>query len=266
MSWQVTGSFTWNETVWNPSMISTALWLDAADSSTLFTTNTGSTLVVSGDTVGRWNDKSGNNRNVIQATESNRPLFTADLLNGLPLLTFDGSTDQLVNTAVGLPTGAADRSLFVVYRPLRTSASNTVFSQGTESATGRWFALQFRSNPVGDPYFAGFGADASSGDSIELADKIAVVTYNGTTVNVFKNGTSKASASRTLNTTGNTLRIGTSPDQTEYANCRIAEIVMTSSSVSANTRQRIDGYLAHKWGLTANLSNVHPYKTVGPTP
>ena len=22
--------FTWNETVWNPSMISTALWLDAA--------------------------------------------------------------------------------------------------------------------------------------------------------------------------------------------------------------------------------------------
>jgi hypothetical protein len=266
MSWQVTGSFTWNETVWNPSMISTALWLDAADSSTLFTTDTGSTLVVSGDTVGRWNDKSGNNKNVIQATESNRPLFTADLLNGLPLLTFDGSTDQLVNTAVGLPTGAAARSLFAVYRPLRSSVSNTVFSQGIENTTGRWFALQFRSGPVGDPYFAGFSSDVSSGDAIEFTDKLAVVTYDGTTVTVFKNGTSKASASRTLNTTGNNLRIGTSPDQAEHANCRLAEIVMIASSASTDTRQRIEGYLAHKWGLTANLPNDHPYKTVGPTP
>jgi len=27
--------FTWNESVWNPSMLSTALWLDAADASTI---------------------------------------------------------------------------------------------------------------------------------------------------------------------------------------------------------------------------------------
>ena len=27
----LTKTFTWNETVWNPSMISTALWLDATD-------------------------------------------------------------------------------------------------------------------------------------------------------------------------------------------------------------------------------------------
>jgi hypothetical protein len=40
--------FTWNETVWNPSMISTALWLDAADASTVTT--------VSG-AVSQWNDK-----------------------------------------------------------------------------------------------------------------------------------------------------------------------------------------------------------------
>jgi hypothetical protein len=31
-------------------------------------------------------------------------------------------------------------------------------------------------------------------------------------------------------------------------------------------RQKLEGYLAHKWGLGANLPVDHPYKTVGPKP
>ena len=46
----------------------------------------------------------------------------------------------------------------------------------------------------------------------------------------------------------------------------IGEIIVTASALSTLNRQRIEGYLAHKWGLTANLPNDHPYKTVGPTP
>jgi hypothetical protein len=46
----------------------------------------------------------------------------------------------------------------------------------------------------------------------------------------------------------------------------LAEFVIVSGVVSPTTRQRIEGYLAHKWGLTANLPADHPYKTVGPTP
>jgi hypothetical protein len=42
--------YTWNETIWNPSMISTALWLDAADASTIYE---------SGGAVSQWDDKSG---------------------------------------------------------------------------------------------------------------------------------------------------------------------------------------------------------------
>jgi hypothetical protein len=29
-------------------------------------------------------------------------------------------------------------------------------------------------------------------------------------------------------------------------------------------RQRVEGYLAHKWGLTANLPADHPYKNAAP--
>ena len=44
------------------------------------------------------------------------------------------------------------------------------------------------------------------------------------------------------------------------------EIIVLHSAPSTDTRQRIEGYLAHKWGLTANLPSDHPYKNVGPRP
>lgn len=51
-------------TAWTPAQISTALWLDAADSST---------VTLNGSTVSQWNDKSGNGRNAVQATAANQP-------------------------------------------------------------------------------------------------------------------------------------------------------------------------------------------------
>jgi hypothetical protein len=44
-----------------------------------------------------------------------------------------------------------------------------------------------------------------------------------------------------------------------------AEIVITNSNISTADRQKLEGYLAHKWGLTAGLPNDHPYKTAAPT-
>ena len=46
----------------------------------------------------------------------------------------------------------------------------------------------------------------------------------------------------------------------------IAEIVVIQSVPSTNLRQQIEGYLAHKWGLTANLPSDHPYKNTPPNP
>ncbi|MFM6248570.1 MAG: hypothetical protein ACKPEQ_05385, partial [Dolichospermum sp.] len=40
----------------------------------------------------------------------------------------------------------------------------------------------------------------------------------------------------------------------------VAEIIIVNSAVTTTVRQLIEGYLAWKWGLTANLSNDHPFK------
>jgi hypothetical protein len=79
MSLLIDTSFLWNETVWNPSMISTALWLDAADTST---------VTLSSGAVSQWNDKSGNSRHVSQAVAAQQPTWNATGLNSKPILTF----------------------------------------------------------------------------------------------------------------------------------------------------------------------------------
>lgn len=52
--------------LWTPELLSTALWLDATDAST---------ITLNGTTVSQWNDKSGNGRNATQSTAANQPTY-----------------------------------------------------------------------------------------------------------------------------------------------------------------------------------------------
>lgn len=53
---------------WTPAAITTALWLDAADSST---------ITLNGSTVSEWRDKSGNARHAAQATAASQPQYNS---------------------------------------------------------------------------------------------------------------------------------------------------------------------------------------------
>jgi hypothetical protein len=247
--------YTW----WDPSLISTALWLDAADASTITT--------VSG-AVSQWNDKSGNNRHVAQSDSAKRPTVSSASINSKNTLLFDGSNDFLVSTGASLPVGASSRSMFVVYKPGATSGTFAICGQSGASVSNQWFLLQFRNQgAVGDPYFAGYSQDLTNGSAITTATKIAGVTYNGTQGTLYQNGSQIAQSALTLNTVSSEFLVGASANGVqEFVNGLIAEIVFLASAASTDTRQRIEGYLAHKWGLTANLPSNHPYKTNAPAP
>jgi hypothetical protein len=49
-----------------------------------------------------------------------------------------------------------------------------------------------------------------------------------------------------------------------YDNCRMGEVVIINATVSATNREKLEGYLAQKWGLAANLPAAHPYKSATP--
>ena len=78
------------------------------------------------------------------------------------------------------------------------------------------------------------------------------------------NGTSlfTGSSSGGNNLTG--LAINTGGYPTEDSTCQIAEILLYSDVLMTSQVQQVEGYLAWKWGLQANLPVSHPFKSNPP--
>ena len=92
------------------------LWLDAA-----------SLGLSDGDAVGTWSDRSGNSHNATRSIAAQQPRFTTSVLNGRPIVRFDGSDDEMnLNTAIGTNSdGIVNRDYsFIFVGARRTAASN----------------------------------------------------------------------------------------------------------------------------------------------
>jgi hypothetical protein len=91
-------------------------WWDASDASTLRQNSNGTTAVSSDDDpVGYWADKSTSGFNVIQASSGLRPLYKTTGLNGKPSLLFDGS-DDVLRVTPATSVGSAGVTVFAVFQ------------------------------------------------------------------------------------------------------------------------------------------------------
>ena len=55
-----------------------------------------------------------------------------------------------------------------------------------------------------------------------------------------------------------------SPSSFNSLGSSLKRFVFLSGIQTEENRQKLEGYLAHKWALTAKLPAGHPYKTVAP--
>jgi hypothetical protein len=254
---------------WDPSLISTALWLDAADSSTVTTVSGG---------VSQWNDKSGNARHFSQSTTANRPTVNATAINGKPAIVFDGTNDSLAAASPVVPT---THSLFLLFVPTIENAPGTLLGQWAAAQAGRFVltANQDDAGAAATGRLNAFNGSATNGNGTGgLADDIdisaaatlieSISTTGAESWKLLKNGTEWDSATITSVYQGVNTAIGTTSasGNSNYFDGQVAEIVMTGSVLSITDRQKVEGYLAHKWGIAASLPSTHPYKTNAPAP
>lgn len=252
--------------LWTPAQLTTALWLDADDASTITTDGSGN--------VEQWNDKSGNGLNATQTNAGSRPFLQSAAQNGKDVIRFTNDNFDCGKTV-------ANNAAFTIFAAARFDALTTndfpvVWSFETSNGSP---AIQLFATPLtgyaeysfgssGSQWVRGrFGTTASSG-----ASSLFGVTYNGqgsTTLSNFKGfqngGADSVSAAPNFATNTNATKIGSRSDGGIPMQGDIFEIIVLDFEASETDRQKIEGYLAHKWGLEANLPADHPYKSAAPT-
>ena len=244
-----------NGTPWSPSLLTPQLWLDADD---------GNTITLNGATVSEWRDKSGNVRHASQTTATSQPTRTAAALNGKTVLTFDGTADFL-NLGTGLDfLAGVSHSAFIVTKPTsfnnlygaaNASAGANSLHVGFASATN--YRMNYWANDYGPVVTTNFVAGS--------ANIMNYVWTSGTSKQILANGKSEGTnaSAGVIGTMSGGGRIGNIVGH-GYIGGDIAEMVFLTGTVSAADRESMEGHLAHKWGLTANLAANHPYKNTPP--
>jgi hypothetical protein len=239
-----------------------ALWLDAAD--------TNSVSVTAGN-VTSVNDKSGNGYTMTKTGAGNIP-YASSSLNGLNMMTFSGSNTYLATSSTNFDFGTNDFAIFTVV--ITSSTSNGLYpiiSKNFGNATNAWTFWRNNGNQFSlNNYNSGsLYSPASSSSSVASSTPYftSVTSLRTTTTNVYANGVggTPGGASASANTVGSfPILIGATP--TLNFGGQIGEIIVYNGTISTAQRQQVEGYLAWKWGLQANLPATHPYTAISPFP
>ena len=99
------------------------------------------------------------------------------------------------------------------------------------------------------------------------------MVWDGTATTATLDGTPFANAGppHTVNNQQSPGRIGATgtstavPGSAGGGNSQVGELIICDTALSTDDRQKLEGYLAWKWGLEANLPSGHPYKEAAPT-
>lgn len=215
------------------SLPNCALWLDAANTST---------MTFSGNSILQWNDKSGNGRNF--TTTSGTPTYFSTR-DGVY---FSAATTDIMATSVTVPVTGSSSVLFVSVRVT-----------GSIGANGLVYLINF-GNSTNDLSLrvASAGTNFNTAD-ICFSQQFYVngnLSINATPSGTFNNVTL---LNGTINLTRNTiLQISTSY-LNRYLIGFFQEFILFSSPITNAQRQQIEAYLTWKWGAQNNLPTSHPY-------
>jgi hypothetical protein len=243
------------------------VWLDADD-----------TAFSNSDPVDAWTNK-GSGGNTAQSDSAKRPVFTTNILNSKPGVRFDGSNDCLQIASLALNT------YITVFLVAKTTTGKPFFIEHGENAfaangfyfygTDNTHYLVRRTN-----FNAYVGTSAWFGSSAAQAALVidAIQSSNNPMGKVYKNGTVQADGSMASNggaslsdsSLTRTLNIGARNNGAAAPmDGDLHELIIYNAPLSQANREKVEGYLAHKWGLTGDLPGAspgpeHPYKTSPP--
>jgi hypothetical protein len=239
--------------LWTPSQLSSHGWWDSSD---------GNTISESGGAVSQLDDKSGNGRHLEQSDGASRPITGTRTINGLNGLDFDGSDDFIEAAGIsGVPATSYD--FFYVADLDLAGDGYQVYELFQDGLSGNFGELSGAS-------YIGVATNDASTTSSEISGSTYTTPFlynlrwNGSTLELFQNGTSQGTTALSGNITIDTVNIGANGEGAYWMDGIFGEAIWCPYLSVAN-RQNIEGYISHKWGFEASLPVSHPHKSEAPT-
>jgi hypothetical protein len=239
------------------------LWLDASDTTS---------LALNGSSVSRWTDRGGRTIHAEQATATAQPTRVDGAMNGLPVLRFDGGDWFQIAHDASLEPGN-NLTFVAVVRMDVTSGRYSIYHAADDNQAGHFWI----EGGTGGVYPVGYSVAVpnffQSSASVTASPAADLVVYR-------RNGVGATHSWRVAGQTRTALAPTT--DQPYVASSRpkmvgaryttgaqgfvgdMAELLLIPATLSDADAALLEGYLAHKWGLTGSLPADHPYKTAAP--
>lgn len=226
------------------------MWLDADDP-------TGSGVLPSnGATVSTWVDKSGNGFNataVVGTGQGSVPLTATATISSRGVLFSGNQTfSTTLNSMMNL------QSIFIIMSVNSTGYIDTVSTSSPSSDSGLQIITSSLSQVV-----TRFGGTIVTGSSVAQNTIFMneIFFTGGGTTTLYLNGTQSGTAnnSPTLVNAG-TVAIGAYQDAGGWAELfigKIFEVIIYNVVLGSTDRQKVEAYLAQKWGLTSSLPSGH---------
>lgn len=223
------------------------LWLDASDRNSMYDATTGGSLVTAGNTVARWQDKSGNARHVTQGAANNRPTLNTNKQNGLPSLTFDGSNDSMATASFAHSVAL---TCFVLNRA--TTTSQIAYSRIVEHGSNNGMAIIFREVAARNVSVQYASSTFTVGPAaVTTPTLLEMYVDSSATRNVYLdvNGANQVTTTRTgTPTTPTAFTVSNFGGGGSYnAAQEVYEIVYFNRLLSAAERTLMRNYLNRKW-------------------
>lgn len=230
---------------------SLSLWLDA------------STLdLEDGALVSSWTDKSGNGNHAAQNNNGNKPIFKTNILNGKPVVRFDGTDDFFEHGDV-LDMGLNDLTIYLVLASTNTSDSMWILTKSKAAAQNYRYAVG-----VGYGHSRAFmqgngGADVIPEGTKQVCDGFAhLLGYEykrNANLSLFVDGEFDTSATISQwvakdMQSNNPFRTGVYTNSNNIGitgpyNGDLAEILIYNSALSDSNRLLVENYLFQKYGI-----------------
>jgi len=269
--------------VWKPSDLFTPiLWLDAADFGTF--------SFSSGTNINTWANK-GSSLTTNATAGTVKPVYNATGFNNLPTVQFtcvssatDSSWFQGTMSGAAINTGPYVHAFIVCSVTNQVAAGNpsqysrmlSLSRNGVSDVVVTTTTMAFGRNQSTNPIYVNRNtADvllSSSFGTPLLAESYSEPNTTYMAVNGSPIPPSSAASGTAANFNIDKYGIGITaayPGATETFTLftgSISEVIYYKDQLSLSQICTMEGYLAWKWGLQANLPNIHPFKNFPPPP